>query len=316
MKPASPFLEVVSSPPDPDPEVERLFASARDLAEPNAENRRRVSRALRAALPELSGSMLAGRGLGSSRAEPPSGTDRSSIVASGPSFSSRVVRWPSAALLLGGVLLGALGFWLGHGVGYTAGVDAARQPEAGATRGELAPPDLLPIAPAAGAEQTSRRGAPDDVERSTPQGVPAEAVPPMSVAPVSRPPGKNSKVTRAARATRDGSSTARASAVVPVDGTAQSPSFRQVLEQLRRAQQQLRNGQATMSLLVLSELDRGAGELLREERETTRVLALCAAGEHAAAREAAARIEQATPQSIYGMRLAASCVSDDGATDF
>jgi hypothetical protein len=91
MKPPSPFLEVVSAPPDPDPEVERLFASARDVAEPNAENRRRVSKALRAALPELSGSALATRGrwAPSSRAEPPSGTDRPSIVASRPPSRAR-----------------------------------------------------------------------------------------------------------------------------------------------------------------------------------------------------------------------------------
>jgi hypothetical protein len=87
-------------------------------------------------------------------------------------------------------------------------------------------------------------------------------------------------------------------------------NFREVLEQLRRAREQLRNGQATMSLLVLSELDRSAGEVLREERETTRVLALCSAGQDKAAREAAARLEQLSPRSIYATRLANSCVVD------
>jgi hypothetical protein len=87
-------------------------------------------------------------------------------------------------------------------------------------------------------------------------------------------------------------------------------SFRQVLDQLRRAQQQLRNGQATMSLLLLSELDRSAGDVLLEERNATRVLALCAAGQEEAARDVARRLEHDSPRSIYGLRLEASCITD------
>jgi hypothetical protein len=86
-------------------------------------------------------------------------------------------------------------------------------------------------------------------------------------------------------------------------------SFRQVLEQLRRARRSLEGGQATLALLLLDELDRGAGELLREEREASRVLALCAAGEVAAARRAAAQLSDASPRSIYAMRLGESCVA-------
>lgn len=88
-------------------------------------------------------------------------------------------------------------------------------------------------------------------------------------------------------------------------------SFRQVLEQLRRARRSLEGGQATLTLLLLDELDRGAGELLREEREATRVLALCAAGEVAAARRAAAQLSDASPRSIYAMRLGESCVAPE-----
>lgn len=71
-----------------------------------------------------------------------------------------------------------------------------------------------------------------------------------------------------------------------------------------------------MSLLVLSELDRAAGELLLEEREATRVLALCAVGQGKAARAAARSLEQNNPGSIYSMRLSTSCAgADDGAID-
>jgi hypothetical protein len=86
-------------------------------------------------------------------------------------------------------------------------------------------------------------------------------------------------------------------------------SFRQVLEQLRRARRLLDGGQATLSLLLLAELDRGAGELLREEREATRVLALCAAGEVEAARRSAAQLSETSPHSIYAPRLGDSCVA-------
>jgi hypothetical protein len=92
-------------------------------------------------------------------------------------------------------------------------------------------------------------------------------------------------------------------------------TFRQVLEQLRRARQQLRNGQAAMALLVLSELDRAAGELLAEEREATRVLALCAAGQDKAARAAARRLEQSSPGSIYAMRVSTSCAGAEAALE-
>ena len=70
-----------------------------------------------------------------------------------------------------------------------------------------------------------------------------------------------------------------------------------------------------MSLLVLSELDRNAGELLLEERETTRVLALCSAGQEKAARAAAEALRQKNPRSIYAMRLAQSCITDDEANE-
>jgi hypothetical protein len=86
-------------------------------------------------------------------------------------------------------------------------------------------------------------------------------------------------------------------------------SFRQALEQLRRARRLLEGNQATLTLVLLDELDREAGELLREEREATRVLAFCAVGDVAAARRAAAQLSKASPRSIYAMRLGDSCIA-------
>ena len=88
-----------------------------------------------------------------------------------------------------------------------------------------------------------------------------------------------------------------------------------MLDELRRAQQQLRSGNATMSLLLLSELDRSAGDVLLEERDATRVLALCAVGQEEAAREVASQLSHDSPRSIYGMRLEASCISDAPSDD-
>ncbi len=319
MKPPSPFLEVVPEPSSGEPELELVFARARELAEPSVENRRRVSSALRAALPQLSGSGVVERGLWAGQA--PSGLEPTvwperAPIARRPSFLRRAMRSPSAALLFGGALFGALGFWLGHGAGYRAGARGAGSPEAVAMPD--APAGSAPAAPARGAGQSGANG----VESAVPT-VPAEGATPAAPAALgpeaaaSRTPGRRTRASDTPRASRAASDADRAAAApVAPHGAVQSLSFRQVLEQLRRAQQHLRNGQATMSLLVLSELDRGAGELLREERETTRVLSLCAVGEHAAARDAAARLEQTSPRSIYGSRLAASCVSGDAASDF
>jgi hypothetical protein len=81
-----------------------------------------------------------------------------------------------------------------------------------------------------------------------------------------------------------------------------------VLERLQRANRALRQGQAPLALIQLSELDRQADEALREERETTRVLALCAIGDSAGARRAAAPLLVGRARSIYAPRLGSGCV--------
>jgi hypothetical protein len=61
----------------------------------------------------------------------------------------------------------------------------------------------------------------------------------------------------------------------------------------------------------LAELERGAGEVLREEREATRALSLCAIGDTAGARRVAAPLLSGGASSIYGPRLDASCARED-----
>jgi hypothetical protein len=310
MKPTGPFLEVLSGPGDQDAEVEQVLGAARVWAEPSRENRERVAAALRGALPGLP----AAGGLS-------------------PALSPGLVAAPGARLprarraargggasrgIKGGARNGALGFWLGHGAGYAAGQRevVARAGEALASGSEAAP-EMESPAPerAVNAESPLERpllerplldGAPASPESTHPESAhPKSALPTERATPTSTAPAR---VRRAAPPARAGGSAPSGEHA----GVAEPPrlSFRQVLDQLRRAQQQLRNGQATMSLLLLSELDRAAGDVLSEERDATRVLALCAAGQDEAARDVARRLEQNSPRSIYGMRLETSCVSE------
>jgi hypothetical protein len=79
------------------------------------------------------------------------------------------------------------------------------------------------------------------------------------------------------------------------------------VERLRRAHRALADGRASLALLQLEELERFAGDTLREEREVTRILALCALGEVAGARQAATRLLASRENSIYAHRLEQSC---------
>lgn len=285
MKP--PVLEVVSAGAELDPEIERLLHAARESAEPLLENRARVSRALEAALPVSLGALLPS-------GAPSVGAAIGSTVR--PAASASGVWLRSAGLLVGGLLLGGLGFWLGHDRGYSRGVADALREQLGQVSarerspgGEGKPTTSAQNVPASSAQGSGASEAP--VERA-PQHAPPRRRPPRPPAPSSSAAGERGPASAAS---------------APAHSNAASLTFRQVLEQLRRARQQLQSGQALTSLLILSELERGAGELLVEERAATRVLALCAVGQESAAREVAARLEQSSPGSIYSMRLAQSC---------
>jgi len=280
MKNPEPVLSIVSGQPEPDPELERLLSAARDAAEPSEDNRQRVTLALAAALP---GTLM---------------TDafapESEFGGSGAPLKSPLEPVASAAgrasgiwLAAGGAAIGVMGFWLGHSVGRSETQHEMRALARAVALVNASPAPLAPSLPPA--------PSPAPAPEPAPAPAVAELAPiPAAPAPRALPRPRAAQVLRAA---------------TPPPAPP-ALNFREVLEQLRRAREQLRNGQATMSLLVLSELDRSAGDVLREERETTRVLALCAAGQDKAAREVAAQLEQLSPRSIYASRLANSCVVD------
>jgi hypothetical protein len=308
MKPTGPFLEVVSG--EPDVEVEQVLGAARAWAEPSGDHRERVAAALRAALPAASAAALPAALSGSSGLAPvlspsswpdgvaPAKASRANVARRGARLG-RAPWW-----LIGGALLGALGFWLGHGVGYGAG-----QRDAIARAGEAL---TLPAGDALASGVEPARGAAElpAPERASAEPQPSRLEPP-AVAALAKAPPPPAAATPNARAPRPAPRATPALAEPSRESAELARlSFRQVLDQLRRAQQQLRNGRATMSLLLLSELDRSAGDVLLEERNATRVLALCAAGQEEAARDVARRLEHDSPRSIYGLRLEASCISD------
>lgn len=297
-QPSRGFLEDVTE--HGDPELEQLFAGARELAEPSLGNRERVSQALRAALPQA----LVPHQLPSERV----GAGPNASWWGGPALLGQSLRGGGAAratgkwLLLGGALIGASGFWLGHVVGYA---DAER-----ARASTQLPGSTLGRAETAGGTALGEHGAalagvePDAARESVRQG--AAPTPELLSSDTSEPP----------ELSRPKASPARKPSPAVEHAPAQADvNFREVLDQLRRAEQHLRSGQSTVSLLLLSELDRHAGDVLWEERETARILALCASGQERRARSAASALRQRNRETIYAMRLDESCASQNVDAD-
>jgi hypothetical protein len=310
MKPPGPHLSVVPEPGDDDPELERYLGAARELAEPDAQSRARVARALNAALPPAAPLPAFGTNATSSSSAGSSSAALSSLRA------AAAARLYAPWLAVGAIVIGGLGFGLGLTVGRT-------EPTAPATAAQPARPPLETSSALEGVSVTPPSPRADDVANARTPPPPPEAGPdearPTATPPLeatstpkrkapSAPRGKPLSASAAAqavpRATLGGAPEARPPGAL---------DFRQALERLRRARTQLEQGHATASLLLLSELDREAGELLFEEREATRVLALCATGETSAARATAERLAQRSPRSIYLRRLASSCIDESAA---
>jgi hypothetical protein len=93
-------------------------------------------------------------------------------------------------------------------------------------------------------------------------------------------------------------------------------SLRVALEQLRKAQLLLRESQPKQALQVLDLLDaRVATTVLQEEREVTRALALCDAGDVTAAGALARRFLERAPDSAYAVSLRESCAGKAALLD-
>lgn len=291
MKPPGPYLSVVPEPGDEDPELEAYLGAARQLAEPDAQSRARVARALNAALPPTAPLPAFGANAASS---------------SSSASLSAAARLHAPWLAVGAIVIGGLGFWIGSSVGRSEPVASPSAAAPAVT--QSAPPSVATTTPPESVAVLSPSQAAHGIADASPAPAP-EAAPAVRVAATKSAPRR--KAPLAAQAHRAPSRAAVGGATS--GATAGSLDFREALERLRRARTQLEQGHAAASLLLLSELDRDAGELLFEEREATRVLALCATGETPAARATAERLASRSPRSIYLRRLATSCIDESAA---
>jgi hypothetical protein len=303
----------------------RVLEETNRVSAPSAADRERITEALRARL----GAVVLPEGFVPVASGAVAGASRTSAVSSGNPASNgspvpvaRANGSGSAAraglgrggwlivVVATGVVAGALGFVLGHGMAERgAAIDGAGAVATASVRApvlESAPDDSAPSgsepmrAGRSGAnarEEGASTASEEEAERegSRRRTLAHERVPPVQRgAPIER-------------AERPAASERRGSPAPEARGL----SFAEVLERVQRANVALRQGRAALALIQLAELDRGAGEVLREEREVTRALSLCAIGDTAGARRAAAALLSGTASSIYAPRLDASCARED-----
>lgn len=132
-----------------------------------------------------------------------------------------------------------------------------------------------------------------------PRPVPVPPVPEQIKTEKALEPARQARVPRAARAPQPA---ALAKAPAP------NQQLRDAIDLLRRAEAELREGDAFAASLLLSDLERTVPPaLLREERLATQALVACALGELQPARQALHELEQLNPESIYRARLEGSC---------
>jgi hypothetical protein len=258
---------------------EELLSRARDRAEPDAGEAGRVLARLRAQLPAAS--------------------EGSNLPVALPELS-RTVLEPARAGATGRqlpalrwALLGAAGALL-FGAGFMLGRSSALPSEATArsATSTLVEPGAPPPNVAAGPAPLG--AAPRETLAPA-----ANAAPPVA------PDTAGPELRASLRATPARSERSRTAETRP----ATSEPLKEALRRLRRAQRALYDNDAARALAVLDDLDRRiAPAVLGEEREMTRILALCGTGGLAEARALAERWVAEHPRSIYLARLQNSCV--------
>jgi hypothetical protein len=286
----------------------RVLEETNRVAAPCAADRERITEALRARL----GAVVLPEGL--VPAAGPSGSAVPPARANGGGSGARAGLGTGGWLgvvVATGVVAGALGFVLGHGMTERergAAIDGAGAVPAAPARAVLEP------APDTASSNSEPRGA----ERSG-ASAPGKGASTASEAEAETegPHPRTLASERAAPVRRRAPSERAERAAAPEPRGAPAPeargvSFAEILERVQRANIALQQGQAALALIQLAELDRGAGDVLREEREATRVLALCAIGDTAGARRVAAPLLSSKASSIYAPRLEASCARDEG----
>lgn len=261
--------------------LDRVLRLAASAAGPEPPLRARVERALDEAL----GAGVTGAGAGTA----------ASWLRSG---------WARAGSKLGLVTIGvAIGFVWGRSPEWRA--ERAPEPATVAARARVASAE-----PSGAVDFASGGAALRPVEPSPVAPTPVEAAaPPLeqrdatsrSAAPARSRAGNTPPRAAPARAIRSLAS------AVPGDD-----SLRIVLEQLRKAQLFLSASEPARALAALDELDaRVPAAVLADERDVTRVLALCKSGDAARAAGLAARVLERVPDSAYALSLRESCAGQE-----
>jgi hypothetical protein len=266
----------VSTQNEIDPDLDRRLARLRELAEPTGADKHRLLFALRT-------SIHASAGTPSAPVPPERAADVSRNGQPWATWARPLVPW------LGGVFIGAsITLAIGFGRDPVPGVR-----EAGSTASGAA------AAVAAANENGNTIGAVRVAERvdvaasEEPASSVDGTVGPLGVARTRPTPG------RSERAAPDRS---------PPPAASTQLDLSEALEQLHSAERALYASDAELALGILSDLDRRAGPaLLREERLTTLVLALCQGGRIEEALDARLQLEQEFAGSIYVRRLDQSC---------
>jgi hypothetical protein len=295
--------------------IEQAFEAARRRADPSPEDRARISERLRREL---------GADVVDVLVRDPGVAHRSPEAA--PRMVATREGW-LAAVVGTGIITGALGFMLGYGLGSADRPEAAASPVAVPAAPAVTPaaspptpaaPAVMPAAPA-----VTLRGPAAAPSAALPHALPAaddarRVSPSIAATPVRRRAAASEREARetAASATsaRSGASSdpepPRERASASVRAPAQRLAFDEVVERLRRANLALGDGKATLAMIELGELDRLAGDTLKEEREMTRILAACAMGDTEGAARHARRLLASAAGSIYAPRIEHSCATD------
>lgn len=257
-----------------EPRARLALELARSDAEPSAADKLRVLQALQARL-------------GTPPVIPASTGERGAPQAAATSGGAAGARG-LGKLVAVGAIAAALGLAAGfalRGAPATPSAPAARE---GAH-------DFPGLAPERGATvAAAETSAPVGVPPPVPSSEPAAATEPAA------PTEPASAVT--SRAASKPSARQRPSSGKP------EPTLFQALELLRRAQRALRKQEPALSLALLDELDqRFATSVLGEERQATRVLALCLSGDEARAQQIAHALLEQNPATIYAARVRESC---------
>ena len=262
-----------------DPNVEMTLELARVAREPSAADKLRVLEALRLRL-----GTPGAPGAGPAGGARPAPLPPAPLPPEAALHTHAALRTHAALgqLLLVGAVTGVIGYFLGSSFN-PAPVD--EPPPVSVTAQEVPPPTTH-------ATSSPRSATPEPATRSTAEPTPSgvDAAPTASsnpTAPMQRPQKK------------------RTSAPTQRKG----PQFLEAVRLVQRAQRAVDGGEPLLAMALLDELDaRFPRELLNEERQATRVLALCESGQTDRAERAAQALAGQNPHSIYAARIEKSCI--------